>query len=145
MQPGVLFFFLMMSSDRSRDTRQELELKRFSLNIRKHLFYWWWLAFGICCTERLCSFPRWRYSKDVWAQCSASYATWLCLTRDVGLDDLLRCLPTSSIVIPWLQELKWSNVHKLWLQGLKWGIRMTFPSGGHCNKLSYLEVVDFLS
>lgn len=39
VQEDAARVFLVVSSDRSRDNTQELKLKRFSLNIRKHLFY----------------------------------------------------------------------------------------------------------
>lgn len=99
---------------------------RDSLNFRRHFFYWWWLAFGTGCTERLCSFSRWRHSRGIWTRCS-SCATWLCLTRGIGPDGLLRWLPTSIL---WLSELEWANDSKLWQQGFKWDTRMVFQPGG---------------
>lgn len=84
--------------------------------------------------QRRCKEAVWFSLLEILKSCLDTVLSILCyvtlLDQECGPDDLLRCLPTSSIVFLWLSEFEWANSHKLWLQGFKWGIRMTFPPGG---------------
>lgn len=143
--------FLVVFSKRSRDNRQELQLKRFSLNIRKHFFYWWWLAFGTGCTERLqrgCVVFLIRDTQKLSGH-SAQHPTLRGSASPGALDQMTSCGAFQPQVL-WssdcqsLNELMVINCDYKDSNGVYKNDFSTRRTAKKWNKLSYLEVVDFL-
>lgn len=74
------------------------------------LLLWGWLNTGMCCPDKLWSLPFWRYSKGTWTQSWSTCCRWFCLSREAGLDDLQRCLSTSTTL--WILGVwSWAPSH----------------------------------
>ena len=63
-----------------------------------------WQSTGTGCPGRLWSLFLWRYSRPAWTTSCAACCRWPCFSREVGLDDPQRSLPTPTIL--WFCEQK---------------------------------------
>ena len=59
---------------------------------------WGWRRTGTGCPGRLWSLLLWRYSKPAWTRSCAACCRWPCFSREVGLHDPQRSLPTPNIL-----------------------------------------------
>lgn len=68
-------------------------------------FLWGWLSTGTGCRERCWGLLPWRYySKTTWTWSWVMYSRVPCLSKEVGLDDLHRCLPTLTVLWQVIQK-----------------------------------------
>ena len=63
------------------------------------------LSTGTGCPQRLWSL-LWRYSRPTWTRSCAACSRWPCFSREGGLDDPQRSLPTPTILGFWELELR---------------------------------------
>lgn len=69
-------------------------------------FLWGWLSTGTGCLERWWGLLSWRYySKTTWMWSWVMYSRVPCLSKEVGLDDLHRCFPISTVLWQVIQKL----------------------------------------
>lgn len=112
----------LVLSDRTRDNGHKLK-KKFCLNVREHCLVWGWFSGTNCPQMHLRKVCPWTYSNPGWTQLWVSCSRWLCLSMELGLDNLQRPLPTSAIqwccdsicdILLWLPY--WLLVTKRWAQ-----------------------------
>ena len=84
----------MVCNEKTRSSGQKLERRKFHTNICKNFFTVRATETGTGCPESLL---LWRYSRPVWTPTCTAYSREPALAG-VGLNDLLRSLPTPAVL-----------------------------------------------
>lgn len=73
------------SGDWTRGKEHKLKHRRFSLNIRKMVFFLWGSpSTATCCSVRLWSLHSWRYLEVFWTWSWSASCVFPCLSRKIG-------------------------------------------------------------